>query len=387
VALAALSGSGGGALLIPLYLGSLGYSVGVVGLMAGLGGIATLLARVPVPKLYQPERARPLLAGLAVAAAATSALQPFMADLAWFAVVMFLNRAVAGMATAIYLARFLDLTAESTDRRKVMGFYGGTQAVGFTAANLFTGLLADWLGYPAGFFYGAILSGVAGILMLGLPVPKRARAARPMGPRPRGPRGWAHAVADPGLWGVLNVSTWNNVFHTVNTAFFPVLGMALGLTVGEIGAVRAVYSAANAVGRPVAGLVMGRFTLRQISYLGMGLQMALYVVLPLVNQVLPLVLLSVVVGTGRAVVVVASSAGLAEEVDETRVSRGVSTATYSTTQDVPHSFAPPVAGLVAAAVGVASMFPLTAVAIMACYVAGDLTVARWRERRLAEVPM
>lgn len=383
VALAALSGSSGVPLLIPLYLGAQGYPTGLVGALAGLGGVSALLSRVPVPMLYRPARAVPLLLLLSLIGAGSSAALPFLPDLGWFALALFVNRFASGMATAIYLARFLDMTPASADRRKTMGYYGGTQAVGYTAANLFVGLLADWFGYPAGFFYGAVLSAIGGLLLIGASSPVSGRVARKMEARPAGPRGWLAGVADPGLWGVLNVSSWNNVFHVVNTSFFPVLGLIVGLSPGQVGAVRAVYSAANAVGRPASGLVMGRFTLRQISYLGISLQAVLLGALPFVHEVALLVLVSVVAGTGRAVVVVAGSAGLAEEVDETRVSRGVSTAVYSTTLDVPSSIAPPVAGLVATLIGVTAMFPVMAVGILAGYVAGDLAVARWRRRRAA----
>jgi MFS family permease len=88
-------------------------------------------------------------------------------------------------------------------------------------------------------------------------------------------------------------------------------------------------------------------------------------------------------GFGRAIVVVATSAGLAEEVDETRVSRGTATATYSTSADISSVGAPLIGGLVASLVGVVAMFPLTAVGFLACFLTGDVVVSRWRARRSA----
>jgi hypothetical protein len=82
-------------------------------------------------------------------------------------------------------------------------------------------------------------------------------------------------------------------------------------------------------------------------------------------------------------VVVATSAGLGEDVDDTRISRGVATATYSTSSDIANVGAPLIGGLVASLVGVVAMFPLAAVGFFACFLTGDLVVDRWRARRVA----
>ena len=38
-----------------------------------------------------------------------------------------------------------------------MGYYGGTQALGYTGSSLFIGLLADYVSYPAAFLYGGAM--------------------------------------------------------------------------------------------------------------------------------------------------------------------------------------------------------------------------------------
>jgi hypothetical protein len=100
-ALAAISGSSGMNLLIPLYLSHLGYAVGVVGLLAGLGALTILLSRIPVPMLYRPQRSRALLLVAAAGGMATSIALPFLADLVLFTAVLMLNRALSGLATAV----------------------------------------------------------------------------------------------------------------------------------------------------------------------------------------------------------------------------------------------------------------------------------------------
>lgn len=382
--LAALSASGGMTFLIPLYLNHLGYPVGVVGLLAGLAALATLLSRIPVPLLYRPQRARTLLLATTAGGMASTALLPWLSDLTAFTAVLLVSCALSGIATTVFLARYLDLLGAGTDRRRAMGNYGGTQALGYTASNVFIGTLADFLGFPAAFLFGAVMFAVAGLLLVGAPNPP-ARAQAPTGlvlPRTRGgPRGYLAAIADPGLWLVLNANSWNQCFQILQASFLPVLATTVGLGPAQVGVVRALYSGINALGRPAAGMVMGRLALRHVAYLGLATQAAPLFLLPFAHDVAPFVVVSLLAGFGRAIVVVAASAGLAEEVDETRVSRGLATSAYSTSNDVPNVVGPLVVGLVASVVGLGFTFPIAAVAILGGYTAGDLAVAQWRARR------
>jgi MFS family permease len=381
-ALAAISSSQGMTLLIPLYLAHLGQPVGLVGLLAGLGALATLLSRFPVPLLYRPERSRALLLISLGGGALSAAVLPFIPDLVVFTAVLVVNRALEGLSTTVFLARYLDMLGEGSDRRRAMGYYGGTQALGYTGSSLFIGLLADFVGYPAAFGYGAAMCAIAGLLLVGAPNPSPR-------PRPaaahRAPRGGLHRfldrLADPGLWRVLNANAWNQMFHIVQASFFPVLATALGLSPAQVGLTRAVNSGVNTIGRPAAGIVMGRLSLRQVAYLGLTVQALLLFALPMIRELALFVVVFMIGGLGRAIVVVATSAGLAEEVDETRVSRGTTTAAYSTSNDVPNVVGPLAAGFIASVVGVGPMFLIIAVGTVACFAVGDIAVAQWQTRR------
>jgi MFS family permease len=385
-ALAAISSAGGMTLLVPLYLAHLGYPPAVVGVLAGLGALATLLSRIPVPLVYRPQRSRLLLLLALAGGVVTAAILPWLPGLVLFGVVLFVNRALDGLATTVYLARYLDMLGEGVDRRRAMGNYGGTQALGYTGSGLFVGILADFVGYPAAFLYGAAMAALGIVLLLGSPNPQPRRVAMAAPPiQPRGRLGGSFAeLADPGLWRVLNANTWNQVFHIVQASFFPVLATAVGLGPAQVGVTRAVYAGVNTVGRPVAGMVMGRLSLRQVAYLGLATQAVLLLALPYARELVFYVVLFVAAGLGRAIVVVATSAGLAEEVDETRVSRGTATAAYSASSDVPNVAGPLVAGFVASFAGLGPMFPIVAVVTLACFTVGDFAVARWRVRRRQE---
>jgi MFS family permease len=318
----------------------------------------------------------------------SAAAMPFMPNLVLFTLVLMVNRVASGIATAVFLARYLDLIGEGVDRRRVMGFYGGTQAAGYSISSLCTGLIAVFSGFTAAFLFSAATSGLAAVFLIGLGNPTTAsrRPSSVSAPAVRSSgriRGWLAGVDDPGLWGVLNINTWNNFFHVVNVTFFPVLATAIGMPPAQVGVIRALYSSINAVSRPIAGLVMGRMPLRQIAYLGILLQAVLLFAGPLIFEFVIFIFWTLAYGFGRAIVVVATSAGLAEEVDDSRVSRGTATATYSTSADLASVGAPLIGGLAASLVGVMAMFPVTAVGFCACFLTGDVIVARWRARRRA----
>lgn len=372
-------------ILIPLYLTHLGYPVGAVGGVLAVAAVATLLSRLPVPKLYRPERARWLLLATLVAGALSFAVLPFMDSIAWFAAVLIVNRALYGLATTFFLARYLDLIAHGTNRRQAMGWYGGIQAIGYTSSNVLVGVSADLLGYPAAFLYGTVFTGLAVILLIGAQdlAPRAAPERREAIRRPTGMRGWFHGVADPGLWGVLNVSTWNNIFHLTLVSFFPVYAAAVGMGAAQVGIARGLYSGINAVGRPLAGAALARLSLRQVSYLGLGLIATLLFALPFAQSFTVVAVLFLTMAAARAIVVVANSAALAEEVDETKVSRGAATSSYSASADVSSIVAPAASGVIASVFGVFGMFSIVAVAAFGGFVAGDLLVGRWRARARA----
>src|SRR4051794_26196089 len=104
--LAAISSSQGMTLLIPLYLAHLGQPVGLVGLLAGLGELATLLSRFPVPLLYRPERSRALLLISLGGGALSAAVLPLLPHLAVFTAVVVGNRALGGVMTTGFLSPF-----------------------------------------------------------------------------------------------------------------------------------------------------------------------------------------------------------------------------------------------------------------------------------------
>jgi hypothetical protein len=117
--------------------------------------------------------------------------------------------------------------------------------------------------------------------------------------------------------------------------------------------------------------------------MGLVIQTFTLALLPSAHIFAAIIGIFIVFASARAVVVVTNSSGLAEEVDETRVSRGVATSTFSAVGDVSNIVAPLAAGLVANAVGVGPMFPLMAVTAIVCFLMVDFGIQSWRRRTAA----
>ncbi|MBM2811149.1 MAG: arabinose transporter permease [Chloroflexi bacterium] len=364
-------------LLVPLYMGHLGYEVQLIGFILAITSAATLAARFAVPRLYRPERSRILLIVMLTVGGVTFGTLPYMPGLLTFVMVMVVNRAAYGIATTCFLARYLDALSEGTNRRAAMGYFGGVQAAGYTTSNALVGLLADFISFEAAFLYGTVFSLFAVALLFGArALPPRQLASTPA--HPTGPRAWLREIRDPGLWGVLNGNFWNTVFHTVLISFFPVYAVGIGMGPAQVGLARAIYSTVNAVARPIAGLVMGRFSLMHTTVGGLVVQAIILASVGFVDSFGVIAALFLVGGTGRAVVLVANSAALAEDVDETHVSRGSATSTYTATQDVAGISSPAAGGLMAGAIGTGGMFVAVGSISLVAYLAGCAVVARWR---------
>jgi predicted MFS family arabinose efflux permease len=127
-----------------------------------------------------------------------------------------------------------------------------------------------------------------------------------------------------------------NALHAFATIFLPLLARALGMGLAEIGLIRGLYSLVNAIGRPLASALITRFGASRASLGGFVVQSALTALIPLgllagLPVILPLYMLS---GSMRAIAFTANSVALAEDVPESRLSRGISSGLFAGTKDV-----------------------------------------------------
>ncbi len=344
--------------LIPPYLDHLHIPVALIGTLISLGPVFALTSRLPVGLAYTPGRARILVTTAIAAMGVTNFLYSLATDTVTFAIVQSLNGLTYGAATTLYMAFYVDSLAPDENRNHAMGYYVGSLAIGYSTGNFFGGLIADHWGYALTFQLGALLSLVAiGLLWLlhgagGAGDSKmKAREGAKLTTR-----GSLRALLEPELATVVIVALFLNLLHQMSGVFISLYGLAVGMSLTQIGIIRAAYAGCNAVTRPISGHVVNRIGHRGLSYVGLPLQSAILMLVPLFTGFGPVLFVYVASGLLRAIVIVANAVGLVQDVPESRVRRGLASGVYNAAGDVGNILGPSIGGLIAHATGIASVF-------------------------------
>ena len=114
------------------------------------------------------------------------------------------------------------------------------------------------------------------------------------------------------------VALFLNLLHQMSGVFISLYGLAVGMTLTQIGVVRAAYAGCNAVTRPISGHVVNKFGHRGLSYAGIPLQSAILMLIPLFTGFGAILAVYVLSGLMRAIVIVANAVGLVQDVDENK---------------------------------------------------------------------
>ena len=364
--------------LIPPYLDHLHIPVALIGTLISLGPVFALTSRLPVGLAYTPGRARILVTTAIAAMGVTNFLYSLATDTVTFAIVQSLNGLTYGAATTLYMAFYVDSLAPDENRNHAMGYYVGSLAIGYSTGNFFGGLIADHWGYALTFQLGALLSLVAiGLLWLlhgagGAGDSKmKAREGAKLTTR-----GSLRALLEPELATVVIVALFLNLLHQMSGVFISLYGLAVGMSLTQIGIIRAAYAGCNAVTRPISGHVVNRIGHRGLSYFGLPLQSAILMLVPLFTGFGPVLFVYVASGLLRAIVIVANAVGLVQDVPESRVRRGLASGVYNAAGDLGNILGPSIGGLIAHATGIASVFVIGSLGSTALFFLGMWLVQR-----------
>lgn len=367
--------------LIPPYLDYMHIPVALIGTLISLGPVFALTSRLPVGLAYTQNRARTLLSLAILAMGATNFLYSFATDTVTFAIVQSLNGFTYGAATTLYMAFYVDSLAPDENRNHAMGYYVGSLAIGYSTGNFFGGLIADHWGYALTFQLGALLSLVAiGLLWLlhGAGGPGESKMKAKEGAKLT-TRESLKALLEPELATVVIVALFLNLLHQMSGVFISLYGLAVGMSLTQIGIIRAAYAGCNAVTRPISGHVVNRIGHRGLSYFGLPLQSAILMLVPLFTGFGPVLFVYVASGLLRAVVIVANAVGLVQDVPESRVRRGLASGVYNAAGDLGNILGPSIGGLIAHATGIASVFVIGSLGSTVLFFLG-----MWLVRRLKQ---
>ena len=364
--------------IVPPYLDHMRFPVAAIGMLISLGPVLALMSRLPMGMAYNQARARVLVSLAVLAMGCTNYLYSFATDGLTFAVVHSLNGFSYGAVTTLYMAFYVDSLAPDENRNHAMGYYVGSLALGYSTGNFFGGLIADHLGYAVTFQSAALLSLVSVALLWLFHGPGgtgsgklKARDKTKLTSKES-----LKVLLEPKLCTVVIVALFLNLLHQMGGVFISLYGLAVGMSLTQIGVIRAAYAGCNAVTRPISGHVVNKIGHRGLSYFGLPLQSLILMLVPLFTGFGTILVVYVASGFMRAIVVVANAVGLVEDVPESRVRRGLASGVYNAAGDLGNILGPAIGGFIAHATGIASVFVIGSLGSTALFLLGVLFVGR-----------
>jgi MFS family permease len=285
----------------PRYLGGLGASVVVVGLVISLRGIGNLASDLPGGILLGRGRLRPIVVVCMAAAAATSA-GIALAGSVWLIAVLTLISGTLTSVVVTAMMTYVRLTVPPESRGRALAGNGGALRIGMLIGPALGGVIADSLGVPWVFGLRAVclLLGVVSIVAS----PDRAVGTVPREERPDLRTQAAEVAAGMrGRWGAFaTVGSAVLVLQLLRQArnvFLPLWGDGLALSATTIGAVISAGAAMDLLLFVPAGIIMDRAGRKVAASICIGVFTAGVLLLPLTKGVAGFVVASMLIGLGN----------------------------------------------------------------------------------------
>lgn len=233
-------------------------SASLIGVVVAVFGTASLLTRLPVGAVYRARRARTMLVAGGALSATAFALVPLVSHPFLFGILMAVDGVGWSIATTTQLAVLVAGRPSGLSTSSAMGWYAGFTGLGHTAAGAAAGLVADTLGYAAGFLMLAGIPVLATIAMVWAMPPIDTPASPPPTRARRPGFAWRVVGVPAAVWaGVLLMFDINFVNGLVTT-FQPVLALSAGLTLTQVGVLASLRSFASSFVRLGSGVVLAR---------------------------------------------------------------------------------------------------------------------------------
>jgi len=360
--------------LIPVYLSEHGHlSNAQIGLVVGAFGLSSLVARLPVGMAYTARRGNTFLLAGGLLNAAAYALLPLVHGAAAFAALMALNGIGWSIATTAQLALLVARPPGGVSTAAAMGWFSGATGLGNMAAGLLGGVIADTVGLRTTFFVLAVTPVVGALLMV-----RNVRASDVLAAQAEHHRGsWRLLARMPlAVWAGVLVMFFINGLNALQNTFYPVLAVAAGLSLTQIGAASSLRSWASSSSRFGSGPLFQRFD-------PAGLTLPLVVLGTFATAAIPSVIgtfalqvpLFLFTGLSRGLLRVTGSADAFDSMDQDR-GHGLTSALLYGGLDLGKIVLPVVGGVVAHAWGIATMLRIVPLGLLVLYLALALPARR-----------
>jgi MFS family permease len=377
------TGEGSFNLLVPPYMKSQHVAEVMIGAAVSIYGITSLLARLPAGAVYRSQRAWTLIALGCVLSSISFVLISLTSDAVLLATWIALDGVGFAIATTASMAALIERRPDGTNAGAVMGWYTGSLGAGYAIAGFLGGALGDALGPGRAMFVLALVPLSAGLLL--------SLFVRRTGPDVRleedaerhARRSWVHGFTGlaPLVWLAFFVTLYINLVSGVVLTFFPIYGLAIGLSLTQIGVLQGIHGATAAAVRFLSGIFF-----RWVSYerilplmvLASGISVAtigglkIFLVLAVAWGAL---------GLTRGLLRVASAALVMDSAGELDAKRGAASGIYLAGLDLGKVLGPLVGGVGADVIGLRATFLVVSGVFPAVYFALAAILRRHRPAR------
>jgi MFS family permease len=377
-------GEGAFQLLTPPYMQDRHISPVVIGTAVSAYGLVSLFVRLPAGALYRTHRAWSLIAGGSALSSAAFALLTLTSDPFLLTVLIALDGAGFAIATTANMAALIERRPAGANAGAIMGWYTGSLGAGYAIAGFAGGSLGDHLGPRAAILVLSLVPLSAGLL-LGAVLRATAPERAPRDPAAARGAWWRDFHGLPAVvWLAFFVTLYINLISGVLLTFYPLYGLAIGLTLTQIGLLQGVHGAAASAVRFLSGAVFRFISYDRVLPLMVALSGLSVAVIAGVKGVAILAVAWAVLGLTRGLLRVASAAVVMDEAGETDARRGAASGVYLAGLDLGKIVGPLAGGLGAHAIGLRATFLAASVAFPLVYFSLAAAVRR-RQRRLHSV--
>ena len=354
-------GEGGARFLAPVYLAEQGNELIGIGFSVSIFGAAAMASRLGIGLTFTNSGVRLTMAVGAVASTLAMYLVPATSSILTFTMLM----AVHGFGWGILATVMLTLVLQDRGKRTaaaVIGFYIGVEGLGRTVAPALAGFVGGVFGTSWGIrFHATIfaLAAMTGLLLL-------RNVQMPGSVERRGVSGRIHIGRFRNMpitvWVAAITGFYLNAINALLFTFFQILGLSFGFRLGQIGILATSRSAVSAVIRFFAS---GMFSRVPMTVLVIPLFLINAVSMGLIGSVTiypAQFLLWLPNGATRGLLRVGTMAGAMEDSDPEEAA--ATAALIGSGYDAGRLVGPAVGGIVAAAVGIPTMFIVVPAAFM-----------------------
>jgi MFS family permease len=365
--------------LVPVFLSHEAHlGTATIGLVVGVYGLAALATRLPVGLAYTVARGQRLLMAGAGVCATAYALFPLADGTVVLAALLALNGLGWSTATTAQLALLVGRPPGGASTASAIGWFSGATALGSMAGGFVGGLTADLIGLRPTFFLLAATPLLAALLMV-----RRVRRSEAFMLTPRTAHvhtgaAWRLLLRMPlPVWTGVLVMFFINGLNALTQTFHPLLALAAGLSITQVGALSSIRSWSSGSSRFGSGPLFSRFDSGAFTMPLVVLGTLVVCLIPsLIESFVLQIPLFVLAGLSRGLLRVSGSADAFEAVGTDDRRHGLISALLYSGLDLGKVVLPVIGGAVAGVWGIATMFRVVPIGLLVVYLALALPARR-----------